>query len=98
MSLFEIRLHRAASDGSLEDLKMEFSSDELGNTVPSVGDLIVDPGVPSGMDRRDPGNRCVYEVSARYFLPGAHGDLTYVALVVDVRKAHEAERAVACVS
>ena len=94
-----IRIHRTAPGGDLDDMKTEFTSEEFGNTVPAVGDLIVEPGVLSGKSRQDPANRVIYEVTARYFLPGAHGDdLTYVALVVSVRQAHEAERSIACVS
>ncbi len=41
--------------------------------APIPGDIMVDDGVPSGLDRTDPANRTIYRVLSRYFLPHARG-------------------------
>ena len=81
--------------GALTDLEEEFSvNDDLGGTLPMPGDLIVDPGVPTGADRREPTDRTVYEVKARYFRPDKkpRDGIQYVVLVVGIRPGDEEER------
>lgn len=78
-------------DGSFFDLGGvgDYDLSSFAGCVPSVGDLIVSPGVSHPMeDRRDPANRTVYEVVSRYFMPG---NPRYVALVVKERVAHQSE-------
>ena len=67
----------------------EFSIDELGGTVPQIGDTIVDPGVPDGLPRQNPENRDFYEVRKRYFSP-LEGQ-QYIALVVEKRPGRDGE-------
>lgn len=93
-----IRLHEEV-DGDLKDMKIEFELHELADTVPAIGDFIVEPGVIVGKERNVPANRTIYEVISRYFMPGAHGDdFCYVAVVVKKRCATEQEFSIACVS
>ena len=95
-----VRLHSYDEDqGRIEDMKLEFETEELAGEVPVVGDRIVDPGVPGGLDRNQPANRRIFEVIDRYFLPGAHGhDMSYVALVVKSVPGTDREYAIVCVS
>ena len=93
-----IRIHIIDEAGVIFDAGNEFNLKELADTVPAVGDLIVDPGVLQGRDRRDPSNRTILEVVARYFLPGAHQNDVYVAVVVKERVALERESVIACLS
>ena len=79
-------------DGVFKDTANEFDLCELADTVPEVGDFIIEPGVVVGKDRDDPANRDIYEVVSRYFMPNAHGDnRSYVAVVVKSRCATEKE-------
>ena len=87
------------------DLKDEFDLEDFA-TLPAVGDCIVDPGVPGGLDRGISANRTVYEVVARYFQPLAHrdvmnpkdDDLCYAVLVVNVRRGTPQEQDLVTVS
>ena len=97
-SVKAIRIHMIDEAGMIFDSGHEFDLKELADTVPAVGDTIVDPGVPQGKDRRDPTNRTILEVVARYFLPGAHQNDVYVAVVVKDRPAVEKEAVIACLS
>ena len=96
-SIKAIRLHVYEND-RLVDTREEYDISDLAGTIPVVGDLIVSPWVDGGKDRREPENRTIYEVISRYFLPGAHGEDSYVAVVVKERKAFESERDVACLA
>ncbi len=62
-----IRLLFRNSDGNIEDTSEEFSLDLFGGTIPSVGDLIINPGCAG--DRSDPANRTIWEVRERYVQP-----------------------------
>ncbi len=97
MPITAIRLHTVAQ-GQIVDLVEEYDVDELGGTIPVVGDLMVSPGVVAGLDRRKPENRTIHEVVSRYFLPGAHSDSRYIAIVVKERPALESESNIACIS
>ena len=79
-----VRLYTKEANG-LADTKIEFDDSELAYTVPVVGDLIVDPGVLDGLDRRVAQNRQVFEVLDRYFLPSPSRNPIYFALVVSMR-------------
>lgn len=57
--------------------------------MPAVGDLILDPGVLSCLDRRDRKNRRMWTVVQRVFNPRDNAD--YIALVVQERQPTEAE-------
>lgn len=94
-----VRLY-CIEDGQLVDTKNEFPIEQLGGSVPIVGDLIVEPGVSGDQERRFvAAYRTVYEVKARYFLPHAHGeDYCYVAVVVEDRFGRDDEREIVCVS
>lgn len=95
-----IRLHiENENTGRYEDIGWEYDFFHLANTVPVIGDLIVDPGVVKGLDRNNPANRTIYEVVARYFLPHAHGDdLSYAAIIVKPRPATDKEASITWVS
>jgi len=90
-------------DGMLVDQQYDIDIDsELGGMVPNVGDRIVYPGVSQGLDRYDPHNREVYEVTQRYFLLGnpaykqGERDIqespAWLVLVVQPRQGREEER------
>ena len=64
-----IRLYERHDDGRLMDIREEYHLPELGGVIPLPGDLIVAPGVVSGLDRLVAENRTVYEVVQRYFKP-----------------------------
>lgn len=75
------------SGGYLNDLGVEFTSDDFGGGVPMAGDLIVSPGVVAGRERREPANREVMEVLKRYHPLGQSQVMEQlcVVLVVEVR-------------
>lgn len=98
MKPFAVRIYLRQQDGTLTDLQEEYDGASFANTVPAVGDRIVDPGVARGLNRHLPENRDVYEVVSRYFMPDAHDDLTYVAIVVNSRKGRHEERNLVTVS
>ena len=91
-------------DGNIKDTEHDYGLEDFGGIPPSVGDLIVDPWVEGGLDRRKPENRKIMVVEKRYIQPrsdpGPDGttseDVYYVNLVVRSRKALEVERLVAC--
>ena len=89
---YAIRLYVQDENGRLLDEREEYELPDFCGVVPVVGDLIVNPGVLAGRDRRDVINREVWEVISRYFLPHAHGDeLCYVVLGVTVRQGEDFE-------
>lgn len=53
----------------LEYIREGYTIEELGGTIPNVGDCILYPGVPKGADRDDAAAYTVYEVVRRYFQP-----------------------------
>lgn len=79
-------------DGACEWTREHYALEDLGGTIPSVGDLIVDPGVPQGRDRMEPANRRIYEVTARYFRPRTPGTpYVMVRLLVTERRGRPEE-------
>jgi hypothetical protein len=84
-----IRIYRRQADGTLEDGQEDYDLSSFGGFLPAVGDLIVKPGVPVGLDRHDPQNREIWTVVGRVFNPRDLED--YVALIVDERPPHESE-------
>jgi len=79
-----IRIYHLNADGTTEDAGIDYTLAELGGMVPSVGDVILDPGVPQGLDRYKPENREIMVVRKRVFNPR---DLqNYIALIVEVRQ------------
>lgn len=73
----------------------DYDLEALGGTVPTVGDLIVDPGVLQGRDRSEPTNRTVYEVAARYFHPRTtDSEYVLISLLVKERQGREDERSI----
>jgi hypothetical protein len=57
--------------------------------VPGVGNIIVNPGVPQGLDRHAPSNRRVSDVVGRVFNPWDMDD--YVARIVEERAPNPSE-------
>lgn len=97
---YAVRLYGREPEGNLYDLRDEYDLEDFANTLPMVGDCIVDPGVAGALDRRVAANRRVLQVVARYFQPLAHRDVMnpkdddfcYVALVVDIRRGTQEEQ------
>jgi hypothetical protein len=86
-----IALFFKGRDGTYEKVD-DYDLEDLGGTVPMIGDLIVDPGVVQGRDRTDPANRDVHEVTARYFYPRTTDSASVlVGLLVTTRQGREEE-------
>ena len=84
-------------DGMIVSIGDGYYLEDFGGVLPGVGDLIVDPGVVEGRDRREPSNRQIMEVEKRYFQPRTDRDeFIWAHLVVRIRQAEEHERFVAC--
>ena len=82
-------------DGVITDTRDEYSIEQLGGTIPNIGDMIISPWVRNGDDRQSPSAREVYVVKRRYFRPRElkeSTDYVYVELLVEIREASEAER------
>jgi hypothetical protein len=78
-----IRIYFRESDGTLVDSQQEFDGESFAGVIPAIGDMIVDPGVPQGLNRHDPKNRRVWNVIGRVLNPRDMED--YVALIVEER-------------
>jgi hypothetical protein len=76
-----IRIHLLTEIGTIEDTQNDYDLSSFGGFLPSVGDVVLDPGVLMNLDRREPMNRRMWTVVKRVFNPR---DLeNYVALVVE---------------
>lgn len=75
-------LHRDPA-GKVFDHGVEFGPEDFAGQVPTIGDMVVDPGVPVGQDRRLPHNRQIWTVVGRVFNSRDNAD--YVALIVASR-------------
>jgi hypothetical protein len=67
MADLTIRLHYRDKAGKVEDAQNDFGLESFGGQMPAVGDLILDPGVLSCLDRRDRKNRRKWTVVQRVF-------------------------------
>jgi hypothetical protein len=83
MADIHIRIYFREPDGTIADSQQEFDVVSFAGIVPSIGDMIVNPGVLQGLNRHDPGNREVWTVVGRIFNPRDMDD--YIALVVEQR-------------
>jgi hypothetical protein len=79
-----IRIYFRDENGSIEDGERDCGIGEFGGVLPSTGDLILNPGVLSGLDRGNPEHREIWVVVGRFFNPRDNQD--YVALIVEVRQ------------
>jgi hypothetical protein len=85
-----VRLYFQDHHGKLEDAEADYDLSLFGGVLPAAGDLILDPGVMSGLDRTEARNRRIWTVVRRVFNPR---DLeSYVALVVEERTPSENEQ------
>jgi hypothetical protein len=92
MAEMSIRIYYREPDGRLVDGEQDFDLSSFAGILPSIGDSIIEPGVPQGLDRHDASNRIIWTVVGRVFNPR---DLeNYVALIVEERQPHEHEYAV----
>lgn len=87
-----IRLYFREADGTLVDGQEDYGVESFAGQVPAIGDMIVRPGVPQGLDRGDPSNREIWDVVGRVFNPRDLAD--YVALIVEERKPYPPEYSV----
>ena len=76
-------LHRDAA-GKVLDGGHDYGPEDFANQVPAIGDMILDPGVPTGSVRHDPRNREIWTVVGRVFNPRDNKD--YVSLIVESRQ------------
>lgn len=80
------------TERGLEYNREGYDLPELANTIPVIGDFIVDPGIPVGAERAVASNHTVYEVTKRYFKPQTSDKYgARVVLVVRSRAGIEAE-------
>lgn len=89
MTDVHIRIYFREAAGTLVDSQQEFDVGSFAGLVPGVGDMIVNPGVPQGLDRHNPSNRQVWDVVGRVFNPRDMDD--YVALIVEERAPNPSE-------
>lgn len=80
-----IRIYRRMPDGSVHDGEEDYDRSAFAGQIPSIGDLILNPGVLTGVDRRQAQNREIWEVVGRIFNPRDLED--YIALVVETHSA-----------
>ncbi len=85
-----IRILHRQPNGTIEDGQHDFDLASFGGVLPAVGDMILDPGVIQGRDRRDPANREMWTVVGRLFNPRDNAD--YIALIVETRPPRPEER------
>src|SRR5215203_4726378 len=81
MSEVTIHLYCRSADGKIEDAQHTFDLSDFGGFLPSVGDKILDPGVPASLERHVPENRRLWTVVDRVFNPRDTKD--FVALVIE---------------
>jgi hypothetical protein len=79
-----LRLHHRKSDGEIVDAVHDLTLADFAGFLPNVGDWILEPGVPQGLDRGEPKNRNIWVVVQRMFNPRDMEDA--VALIVEDRK------------
>lgn len=84
MSDINIRIYVRDESGALHDAEETYEVSSFAGQVPVVGDVILEPGVPAGLNRELAVNRKIWTVVGRIFNPR---DLeNYVALIVEQRK------------
>ena len=69
MNEVTIHLYCRSADGKIEDAQHTFDLSDFGGFLPSVGDRILDPGVPASLERHVPENRRLWTVVDRVFNP-----------------------------
>ncbi|MGD9836291.1 MAG: hypothetical protein AB7F72_01770 [Afipia sp.] len=79
-----VRLHYRDKDGTIRDAQADYELSAFGGFLPATGDLILDAGVASGLDRTDAKNRRMWTVVQRVFNPRDNEDC--VVLVVEERQ------------
>ncbi|MEZ0061441.1 hypothetical protein ACVII1_007117 [Bradyrhizobium elkanii] len=84
-----VRLYHRSSDGKVVDAVHDMELSNFGGALPNVGDWILEPGVPSHLDRLEPKNRNFWVVVQRVFNPRDNED--YIALIVEDRAPTSAE-------
>ncbi|RYF23256.1 MAG: hypothetical protein EOO77_02430 [Oxalobacteraceae bacterium] len=78
-----IRVLHRDRNGKVSDFGNDFDPEHFAGQVPTIGDMILNPGVPSGKDHHDPRNREIWTVVGRVFNPRDNKD--YVSLIVESR-------------
>lgn len=84
MSEINIRIYVRDERGELHDAEETYGIDSFAGQVPVVGDVILEPGVPAGLNRELAVNRKIWTVTGRVFNP--RDLVNYVALIVEQRK------------
>ena len=86
-----IRIIVRDDKGDLIDSKPDYKTSEFGGVFPSIGDMILEPGVREGLDRTVHANRHFLTVVGRVFYPSERGRC--VALIVEERTPTKKEQA-----
>lgn len=85
-------LHRDTA-GKVFDGGVDFDPEDFAGQVPTIGDTILNPGVPVGKDRDDPSIREIWTVVGRVF--NSRDNKDYVSLIVESRDGTLADEAFA---
>jgi hypothetical protein len=86
-----IRIFLRSEDGKLHDGNEAFEISDFGGILPSTGDMILNPGVLQGRDRRKLEHREIWTVVDRVFNPRDLKDC--IVLIVEQRHPEPNERA-----
>ena len=78
-------------EGRYVYLEEFYGLDELGGTIPGVGDTIVSSVIDGDSDRPEPENQPVYVVVSRYFLPHLDAEYKFIPVIVKERAMTESE-------
>tara|TARA_R110001606_G_scaffold233942_1_gene381577 strand:+ start:72993 stop:73268 length:276 start_codon:yes stop_codon:yes gene_type:complete len=89
--MIHIRVLFRNPQGTIVDGGIDFDLTSFAGQVPLIGDMILDPGVPQGLDRNLPQNRQVWTVVGRVFNPRDTEDC--VALIVETRDGNVVDEA-----
>lgn len=87
--MITIRIYERLEDGRIEDRQIDMGLEDFAGQCPALGDVILEPGVPQHLDRRDAANRLLWTVVGRIFNPRDLPD--YIALIVEERSPTPAE-------
>lgn len=86
-----IRILHREPNGKVFDGGVDFGPEQFAGQMPTIGDMIVNPGVPQGLNRADPQNRELWTVVGRVF--NSRDNKDYVSLIVETRDGSLADEA-----
>lgn len=93
VDITHIRILHRDQGGKVFDGGVDFSPEDFAGQVPTIGDTILNPGVPVGQNRDDQHNREIWTVVGRVF--NSRDNKDYVSLIVESRDGTLADEAFA---